>query len=351
MSHEQGYPSESSIVSWLSSLGIELITEYTTDYMLEYRETSYAILNAVRQSMALSVYAANATTFNVRSGYYWWKGEIKQYTAGAAVNPTDNDTTYVWLTPSNTISSAVDGTGWPTTEHLKLAEIVVDSDGVITSITDRRAMAGNVGSYNNAGGASAEMLGIHWDSPSPADSDVMTIPLYGENDADEKIEYGQIKLTLDDVSDGDEDAGLSFAIMVGGALTSRGNFVGTASSNATGNSCAVQANASGGLLVVFKATLTAGSTVQVHNADAPYKYRVLDAWSVATSADGGTWKLTDGTNDITDAVSVTATDETIDRAGTIDDAYHEIASDGSLSVVGDGTLADVEVYIMAVRVS
>ena len=107
----------------------------------------------------------------------------------------------------------------------------------------------------------------------------------------------------------------------------------------------------GGLPVVFTASLAAGATVQIHNADAPFKYRVLDAWSVASSADGGTWKLTDGTNDITDAVTVTGTDKTIDRAGTVDDAYHEIAASGSLSVVGDGANADCEVYVLAVRVA
>ncbi|MCK5270189.1 MAG: hypothetical protein KAJ46_05360 [Sedimentisphaerales bacterium] len=118
----------------------------------------------------------------------------------------------------------------------------------------------------------------------------------------------------------------------------------------TGGNCA-DYGSSGSVSVIFKATLTAGSTVQVHNTDAPYKYRILDAWSVARSADAGTWKLTDGTNDITDAVAVTAADKTIDRAGTIDDAYHEIAASGSLSVVGDGSLADVEVYVIAIRVS
>lgn len=118
----------------------------------------------------------------------------------------------------------------------------------------------------------------------------------------------------------------------------------------TGGNCA-DYGSSGGVSVIFKAALTAGSTVQIHNANAPYKYRILDAWSVARSADAGTWKLTNGASDITDAVAVTATDKTIDRAGTIDDAYYEIAANGSLSVVGDGSLADVEVYVLAMRVA
>jgi len=107
----------------------------------------------------------------------------------------------------------------------------------------------------------------------------------------------------------------------------------------------------GGQSFILTAELTAGSTVQIYNAAAPFKFKVLDAWSVAKSADGGTWKLTDGSNDISDTVTVTGTDKTIDRVGTIDDAYHEIAAGWSLSVVGDGANADVIVYINCIRVS
>ena len=40
--------------------------------------------------------------------------------------------------------------------------------------------------------------------------------------------------------------------------------------------------ANGGMLVIFTAALTAGNTVTIHSSDAPFSYRVLDAWSVAT---------------------------------------------------------------------
>jgi hypothetical protein len=104
-----------------------------------------------------------------------------------------------------------------------------------------------------------------------------------------------------------------------------------------------------GVPIIWKGTVTSGATVSL-TTDAPFKFRVLDAWSVAASADGGTWKLDDGTNDITDAVTVTGTDKTINRAGTIDDAYYEIAATGTLRIVGDSANADVEVYVMLMRV-
>ena len=137
-----------------------------------------------------------------------------------------------------------------------------------------------------------------------------------------------------------------------GIVDARGHhmFFGPGSIKATGHSCA-DVSVSGGITFVLTSTLASGSTVQIHDADAPFKYRIIDAWSVATSADGGTWKVTDGSNDITDAVAVTGTDKTINRASTIDEGYHEIDAGGSLSVVGDGSLADVEVYVLCVRVA
>jgi hypothetical protein len=109
------------------------------------------------------------------------------------------------------------------------------------------------------------------------------------------------------------------------------------------------ANGTGAIIVT--ATLAAGNTVTIWNANAPFKARVIDAWSVATSADAGTWYIDDGGTAITDTVAVTAADKTINRAGTINDAEHDILAGGSLRVVGDGVLADVIVYVMVIQVA
>lgn len=254
MTMTNGYPAEADIDTYLNDLGIEIVTENNPNFFGEYKQELWGQLNALRFAMSLSVYPASSTTFNVRGGDYLFEGEVKTYTPGSAVDPTDNDTTYVWMKPDNTIGSDIDGNGWPSTEHIKLAEIDVDSSGIITDIRDLR--------------------GQHF------------------------LNY----------------------------LTTYHTFI-------------------------LKATISAGSTVQIHNTNAPFKYRILDAWSIAKSADGGSWKLTDGSNDITDTVTVTGTDKTINRVGTIDDTYWEIAKDGSLSVVGDGSLADAEVYILCIRVA
>ena len=106
-----------------------------------------------------------------------------------------------------------------------------------------------------------------------------------------------------------------------------------------------------GVPFIWKYTLSnQGSAVNV-TTNAPFKFRVLDAWSVSTSADGGTWKLDDGTNDLCSAVTVAASDTDIDRAADMDDAYHEIASAGTLRIVPDvGGALDAEIYILCMRV-
>ena len=138
MSMENGYPAEADIDTFLSDRGLELITENNPNFIAEYKQFVFGLLNAVDWTIALGVYCPSSTTFNVRGGKYLFKGEIKTYTPGSAVDPTNNDTTYIWLKPDNTIGSGIDGDGWPATEHIKLAEIDVDSDGKITAIRDLR---------------------------------------------------------------------------------------------------------------------------------------------------------------------------------------------------------------------
>jgi len=297
MSYEQsyGYPSIADVITALAARGVELPVEGNPNYTDQAKCTVWSILNAVDWATALGVWLPSAMTFNVRGGKYLINGTVKTYSPASAVDPVDNDTTYVWMTDANAIGYGIDGDGWPGTEHIKLAEIDVDSDGVITDVRDLRGQTFMTHATMPAG-----------DVVGTTDSQTLT----------------------NKTMDGDSNT----------------------LSNISGKQ-AKNIGADGGVPVIFTATLTAGSTVQIHNANAPYKYRVIDAWSVAVSADGGTWKITDGTNDITDAVAVTATDKTIDRAGTIDDAYHEIAANGSLSVVGDGANADVTVYVKAIRVA
>lgn len=138
MAMEGGYPAEADIDRYLSDRGLELVTENNPNFIEEDKQRAYGIVNAFNWAGALGAYCPSPTTFNVRGGKYLFRGEVKTYSPGSAVDPTDNDTTYIWLKPDNTIGSGIDGSGWPATEHIKLAEIDVDSDGKITGVRDLR---------------------------------------------------------------------------------------------------------------------------------------------------------------------------------------------------------------------
>lgn len=101
--------------------------------------------------------------------------------------------------------------------------------------------------------------------------------------------------------------------------------------------------------------------VDIFTDNAPFAFRVIDAYVVNTSATGGTLAVHNGKvgalgTAITDTMTLAASDKAIVRAATIDDgaadAVHTIAANGSLCLVGDGgNAADGIAYITCVRVN
>lgn len=75
------------------------------------------------------------------------------------------------------------------------------------------------------------------------------------------------------------------------------------------------------------------SEIKVFDSDAPFKFEILDFHIICTDANAGTVKLTDGTNDITNALTHGTSDKALVAVGTIDDAYNAIAKNGKLSIV------------------
>lgn len=107
----------------------------------------------------------------------------------------------------------------------------------------------------------------------------------------------------------------------------------------------------GGIFVV-KASCTAAADTKIYDANAPFKFKVLYAWAIATANETtNTWKLTDGTTDITDGMAVGGADKTVDTVATIDDAKYEISEGGSLVAadVSSSTNATAEVFALCQR--
>jgi len=118
-----------------------------------------------------------------------------------------------------------------------------------------------------------------------------------------------------------------------------------------GKAANVGASSGSGILGVVSVACSSG-TATYAPLSGSYSIRVLDAWGVMTASGGGsdTFKLTDSSNDITNAVDLSSSaDKAIARIGTIDNAYHELtASDLRVVTVSDPF---VQVYIQFMRVA
>lgn len=136
------------------------------------------------------------------------------------------------------------------------------------------------------------------------------------------------------------------------------NLTTTADGSISGTKVATVADANvvGGVPVLHRIDVADGTTGNV-DTTLTHKTRVIDAWLVKTGADGGssdTIQIKNSGNAISDAMDINVTDKTVVRAGTIDDAYHEIAAAGTLRVTRTKASANnvaCTVYVLGLRVA
>ena len=161
---------------------------------------------------------------------------------------------------------------------------------------------------------------------------------------------GSIPFTGDQAMGGHKLTGVGAPTVDGDAI-SKGDAV------LLGTEMAVVAdvNVIGGLLVLHRIDIAdgAGDT----DVTLTHKTRIIDAWAVKTAAVGAAGDnvtIKNGSNAITDAIDIgtPAADKVLVRAGTIDDAQHEIAAGGTLKVTAaHNTNNACTVYVLGVRVA
>jgi len=79
---------------------------------------------------------------------------------------------------------------------------------------------------------------------------------------------------------------------------------------------------------------------------------VYDAFGIANGANAGTVTVQNGANAITNAMNINAADETLARAGSIDNANNSLAVGDTLRVVKSvAAPSDTAIYIAAAGVS
>ena len=134
------------------------------------------------------------------------------------------------------------------------------------------------------------------------------------------------------------------------------NLTTTGDASVTGTKVATvaESNVIGGVPVVYQIPVTAGANANV-DITVTHKIRVINAWLILRGAGVGsaTFQVKNVTNAITDKMSASGSDKAIVRAGSIDDAYYEIAAAGTLRVTGaDGaTMPDALIIVEAIRVA
>jgi hypothetical protein len=106
-------------------------------------------------------------------------------------------------------------------------------------------------------------------------------------------------------------------------------------------------------LIAFTYDVTTGAAdIKIFDGDTPFKFEIVDVIIQSRGTDGtGTLKITNGANDITDAMTC-AVDKTMARAGTIDDAYSTIAKNGTVQIAcAGGTVANVKALVTVLAIA
>jgi len=115
----------------------------------------------------------------------------------------------------------------------------------------------------------------------------------------------------------------------------------------------------GGIPMILTVALAATSTSANEDITVADTIRVIDAHAVTTGGAGNasdTITVANGSDNITDAMSWSGVDKAVVRAGTIDDAFHRIASGGTLRVKvsansSSSSTATGKAYVQVIKVS
>jgi hypothetical protein len=111
-------------------------------------------------------------------------------------------------------------------------------------------------------------------------------------------------------------------------------------------------NATYSVPITIVAVNSGAATTTIFDSNAPFKFRVIDAWAVSTKGgNSGTWNVNDGTDPIVSAVAYGTGDTDIARAAEIDDAKHEIAASGSLKIANSETADTGIIYVQILKIT
>ena len=148
------YPSDTTLNALSGSSddeqGVLFLTIAESPYYTNFYKMLYRLLDVARRAGDLRVFKDGDLTFGVRAGLYMNGDTPVSFAETTAESLDDDDTTYIYLTATGTLTTNV--TGFPdpsTTPHVPLATIAVGSDSTAAisgeynheDITDYRGRA------------------------------------------------------------------------------------------------------------------------------------------------------------------------------------------------------------------
>ena len=135
---------------------------------------------------------------------------------------------------------------------LQVDGAITTSDGMVITTADVNPQLTIIST--EAGGDVAPLIDLYRNSSSPADGDVLgQLRYYGENSADEKIEYVRVRAGISDVTDGTEDSNYTITTFTGGSQFGRLNILPTETvfnENSTDVDFRIESNGSANCLFV-----------------------------------------------------------------------------------------------------
>ena len=110
-------------------------------------------------------------------------------------------------------------------------------------------------------------------------------------------------------------------------------------------------NTLGAPTFLLKKAVSGSDTSFTIVGNTPFKFRVIDMWIVltATGDSTDTVRLDRNSTAMTNALDANVADKTVVRAGTIDDAQHELSVGDALKITTVNTVA-ADVYVLCTRI-
>lgn len=104
-----------------------------------------------------------------------------------------------------------------------------------------------------------------------------------------------------------------------------------------------------GIPVVIPIVNSGSGDINVFAGNVPFKCQVIDAWAIATKGCSGSWKLNDGTADITTNVAY-GVDTTVSRMAILDDSKMLLSGEPLHLISSDATDTAI-VYVSVLRIA